>query len=59
MTDRQTKASSGRVVSIFRPKQLFQVSIEQHGHKMCFSQSSDVDQDVVRREVIEHIALCF
>lgn len=32
MTDRQTKASSGRVVSMFKPKHLFNVNIDKHGN---------------------------
>jgi hypothetical protein len=58
MTERQTKASSGRVVSIFKPKQLVKVSrspnVEVNGEVV---QSGNVDNNIVRWEVIQNIAL--
>ena len=74
-TSRQTKASSGSVVSMFRPKQLLHyvlASLNVHhtlfvrlqidrGAKGKFArktlQSCYVDHDIIRGEIIQHIAL--
>ena len=58
MTDRHTNASSGKVVSIFKPKQLLQLvrPIVSIGCQDIL-QSRKVDHDVVGWKVVEHVAL--
>jgi hypothetical protein len=58
MTERQTNASNGKVVSMFRPKQLPAIrNVNPSGVNWRFIQSRDVNDDVIRREVVQDIAL--
>jgi len=57
MTSRHTKASSGIVVSMLRPKQLSRVSqVGTPGLEAVNIQSSNVDHDIVIGKVVENIA---
>jgi hypothetical protein len=51
MTSRQTKASRGRVVNMFKPKQLHVVSLDLQKSPYNL-QSSNVDKDIISREII-------
>jgi hypothetical protein len=57
MTERQTNASRGKVVSMLRPKQLDTGQSYFCSDISCHSQSCYVHHDIVGREVVEHIAL--
>lgn len=60
MTSRQTNASRGKVVNMLRPKHLRTVSGQSRKGKVPVTlslQASDVDHDVSRREVIQHVPL--
>jgi hypothetical protein len=58
MTERQTNASSGRVVSMFKPKQLVEVS-NRFNVKVNVEvvQSGYVNNDIVGWKVVQNIAL--
>ena len=57
MTDRQTNASSGKVVSMFKPKQLLELAQGASMWSNGVLQSCYVDHDIVWRKVVQHISL--
>lgn len=59
MTSRHTKASSGNVVSMLRPKHLYKSQIDRlcGRNQWMDSQSCNIDKSVVCGKVVEHVSL--